>query len=92
MNIMYIFQFICVMTSMILADICWTYYFIKVEERKSLHAAIWSSLIIIFGIFTTINYVEDRTLVIAAILGAFIGTFIAVEIKKRSESKKQDNG
>ena len=87
-NYMYTLQFIGVMTSMILADISWTYYFIKVEERKSLSAGIWSALIVVFGIFTTINYVEDRSLVVAAIIGAFAGTFLAVEIKKRNEAKK----
>lgn len=79
------------MVSMILADIAWTYYFMKVEERKSIGAALWSSLIIVFGMFTTISYVDDRTLSIAAILGAFIGTFIAVEIKKKNEKKKIQN-
>jgi peptidoglycan biosynthesis protein MviN/MurJ (putative lipid II flippase) len=83
----YLIKFLGVMIAMILADICWTYYFIKVEERKSLHAGIWSSLIIVFGMFSVINYVEDRTLTIAAILGAFIGTYIAVEVKKRKENK-----
>lgn len=88
-NYIYALQFIGVMTSMILADISWTYYFIKVEERKSLSAGIWSALIVVFGIFTTINYVEDRTLIVAAIIGAFIGTFLAVEIKNRNEAKKK---
>lgn len=76
------------MFSMILADICWTYYFIKVEERKSLSAGIWSAMIIIFGMFSVLNYVEDRTLTVAAIIGAFVGTYIAVELKKRKEDKK----
>jgi hypothetical protein len=84
-TVIYIIKFLGVMVSMILADICWTYYFIKVEERKSIAAGIWSSLIIVFGMFSVINYVDDRTLTIAAILGAFIGTYIAVEIKKRKE-------
>lgn len=77
------------MISMILADIAWTYYFIKVEERKSLPAGLWASLIIVFGMFTTINYVEDRTLAVAAIIGSFTGTFIAVELKKRKEEKSK---
>ena len=81
----YILKFLGVMVSMILADICWTYYFIKVEERKSLAAGIWSSLIIVFGMFSVINYVDDRSLTIAAIIGAFIGTYVAVEVKKRKK-------
>lgn len=81
----YCLKFAGVMFSMILADISWTYYFMKVEERSSLSASMWSSLIIIFGMFTTMNYVDDRTLSIAAIIGAFIGTYIAIEMKKRKE-------
>jgi len=77
------------MSSMILADICWTYYFIKVEERKSLYAGLWSALIIVFGMITTLNYVDDRSLTIAAVLGAFIGTYIAVEMKRRNELKNK---
>jgi hypothetical protein len=83
-------KFFLVMLSMILADIAWTYYFIKVEERKSLGAGIWGSLIICFGAFTTINYVNDTRLFFAAVLGSFIGTYIAVEFKKRKEIKKSE--
>ena len=87
MDYIYAFKFLSVMVAMILADICWTYYFIKVDERKSVLARMWASLIIVFGMISVINYVEDRTLTIAAIIGSFIGTYIAVETKKRKEDK-----
>lgn len=80
-------KFFGVMASMILADVSWTYYFMKVEERNSFSASMWSSLIIIFGMFTTMNYVDDRSLAIAAIIGAFIGTYLAIELKKKKEKK-----
>lgn len=87
MDYIYIGKFLGVMAAMILADICWTYYFIKVEERKSLAAGMWSALIIVFGMFSVINYIDDRTLTIAAIIGAGLGTYIAVEMKRRNEKK-----
>lgn len=87
MTAMYALKFGGVMISMILADVSWTYYFMKVEERKSIGASVWSSLIIVFGMFTTINYVDDRSLSIAAIIGAFIGTYLAIEMKKKKEKK-----
>ena len=71
------------MVAMIIADICWTYYFIKVEERKALAAGIWSSLITISGSFITTSYVHDRSLVLAAVIGAFIGTAGTVYFKKK---------
>ena len=88
MTWIYTLKFITVMCSMILADVCWTQYFIKVDERKSIAAGIWGSSIIIFGAITTVNYVGDHTLLIAAVLGSFIGTTATVEYKKRKEIKK----
>jgi hypothetical protein len=81
----YILKFLLVMLAMIIADVCWTVYFIKVEERRAIASGIWSSLIIIASAFTTTSYVEDRSLIPAAVLGAFIGTAATVWYKKRSE-------
>lgn len=90
MELTFAAKFILVMISMILADIAWTYYFIKVEERKSIGAGIWGSLILCFGAFTTVNYIHDGRLFIAALLGSFLGTYGAVEFKKRKEVKKKN--
>jgi hypothetical protein len=79
----YILTFLGVMVAMIIADICWTYYFIKVEERKAISAGIWSSLIIVASSFITTSYVQDRSLVLAAVIGAFIGTAGTVYFKKK---------
>ncbi len=83
----YLIKFILVMLAMVVADVCWTFYFIKVEERKVIASGIWSSLIIIASAFITTSYVEDRSLVPAAVLGAFIGTAGTVYYKKKKENK-----
>ena len=72
---------------MIVADVCWTYYFIKVEERKPLAAGLWSAAIIVASSFITTSYVQDKSLILAAVLGAFIGTAGTVYYKKKKESK-----
>ena len=82
---LYIIKFILVTLAMIVADVCWTYYFIKVEERKAIAAGIWSALIIVASSFITTSYVEDRSLVPAAVLGAFIGTAGTVWFKNRKK-------
>lgn len=81
----YIIKFILVVVAMIIADVCWTYYFIKVEERKAIAAGIWSALIIVASSFITTSYVEDRSLVPAAVLGAFIGTAGTVWFKNKKK-------
>ena len=81
----YLLKFLLVMLAMIIADVCWTFYFIKVEERKIVASGIWSSLIIVSSAFITTSYVEDKSLIPAAVLGAFIGTAGTVWYKKKTE-------
>jgi hypothetical protein len=90
----YILNFIGVAIAMFLADVCWAYYFIKIDERRSVDAGIWAVFIYVFGAFTVTSYMEDRSLIIAATIGAFLGTYCTVEYKKRKEKKlkEKDNG
>lgn len=81
----FVLKFILVVLAMIVADVCWTFYFIKIEERKVMASGIWSALIIVGSAFTTTSYVEDKSLIPAAVLGAFIGTAGTVWYKKKSE-------
>ena len=72
---------------MIVADVCWTMYFIEIDKRRVYAAGIWSAIIIIASAFITTSYVEDKSLVPAAAIGAFIGTAATVWYKKRKENK-----
>lgn len=85
----YTTSFIFVMLAMFFADVCWAYYFIKIEERKSIAAGTWAVLIYMFGAFTVTSYMSDKTLIVAAMIGSFFGTYITIEYKKRKESKNQ---
>lgn len=84
----FILKFIAVMMSMALADVCWAMYFIEVDKRRAIASGIWGSVIIMFSAFTTVHYVEDRRLLVAAVLGAFIGTAGTVMWKKRKEKNE----
>ena len=83
----YLIQFTLVFVAMALADVCWTYYFIKIDERKSVAAGIWGSLIYLCGAFGVLSYTQDKTLIIAAVLGSFVGTYLTIEYKKKKENK-----
>ena len=83
----YALQFLGVLVAMFLADVCWAYYFIKIDERRSVAAGIWAVLIYMFGAFTVTSYMEDRTLIAAAMIGSFLGTYFTVEYKKKKENK-----
>ena len=87
----YAIKFCLVFFAMFLADICWTYYFISVEERKSLKASLWGVGIYLCGAFTVVSYLEDRSFLAAACLGSFMGVYVSVEYKKRKEKKDIKN-
>lgn len=84
----YWIKFISVILSVCIGDICWTYYFIKIEERKAMASALWSMAIMGCGAFSVNTYVNDKSFIIAALIGAFIGTYLSVWYKKRKEIKK----
>jgi len=83
----YPIQFMLVFFAMAIADVCWTYYFIKIDERKSVAAGIWGSAIYVCGAFGVLSYTHDKTFIIPAILGSFLGTYLTVEYKKKKENK-----
>lgn len=85
----YCVKFICVLIAMAIADVCWTYYFIKIDERKSIPAGLWGSAVYLCGAFGVISYTEDRSLIIAAVIGSFLGTWLTVEYKKTKEDKNK---
>ena len=85
MSSIYVIKFISIILSVALADICWVFYFIKIEERKAMAASLWSGVIVALGAFSVENYVADNTFVFAAIIGAFIGTYVSVIYKKNKK-------
>lgn len=80
----YILSFLGVFLAMTITDICWTFYLLKVEERKSVQAGLWASVLYLFGATVVTAYVGDKSLIIAAMLGSFFGTYITLEYKKRT--------
>ena len=85
----YALTFIGVALTLFLADVCWALYFIKIEERNSLMSGVYGSLIYLFGAFAVTQYTQDRTFIIAAVLGAFAGTYVTVEWKRRKDKKEK---
>lgn len=85
----YAVKFLLVMLAMALTDVCWTYYFIKVNERRSMQAGFWAILLFFSGAVVTTNYVEDSSMMVAAAIGSFVGTTLTIEYKKMKERKER---
>ena len=78
-------QFILVMLALILADICWTMYFTETANKHAVKAGIWSALIMLSVSYATVSFVNDKRFIVAAMLGAFIGTYATIKWIKRKE-------
>ena len=88
----YLIKFFTVLVAMAAVDVCWTYYFIKIDERKEVGAGIWAVILLLFSAFVTTNYVDDKSLIIAAALGSFFGTYYTVKYKKKKEKNDGPEG
>ena len=86
-----IVTFLLIMVAMALADVCWTLYFIDVEERRAQPTTFWSAMIILVTAFTITNYVENKIYIAAAFLGAYCGTYVTIrwKLKKETEMKQK---
>ena len=72
-----------VFVAVCLVDTFWTRYIQTTAEGRALEAAIWSTLIIVGGSYTTVNIVKSQWYMIPATIGAFIGTYFIVKYHKR---------
>jgi peptidoglycan biosynthesis protein MviN/MurJ (putative lipid II flippase) len=86
----YLLKFLGVMLAMAITDVCWAYYFIKVDERRAVGAGLWAVALFVCGATVTANYVNDRSLIFAAALGAFVGTWATIAYKKKRELKDKN--
>lgn len=86
----YTLKVIAVFIGVFFTDVCWTFYLLKVQERKSLQASIWATLLYFMGAMIVTTYVEDRWLIIPAVFGSFIGTYVVIEYKRKKELKEYE--
>lgn len=67
-----------VTNAVILSDFVWTRYIGSIASRDAVWSANWAVLVILLGAYTVISYVGDARLVLAAAVGAWIGTYLGI--------------
>jgi hypothetical protein len=61
-------------------DVCYALWARRVSQGDALQGAAFAAALMVFGGYATISYVKDRRLLVAAVLGAFAGTYLAVSL------------
>lgn len=79
---MEIIKFLETMFLMMITEGCCTMYLIYTEKRQAIKSGLWCSATVLFTSLTVVNYVENNLMIIAAVIGAFFGSFIITKIKK----------
>lgn len=72
-------RFALVAIAMAVMDWCWTKYMMHAAAKRAAPAAWWSAAIIAVSAFSVTQYVQEPWLIPAALLGAWLGTFYAVQ-------------
>ena len=79
----YALKFLAVVVSTALADVAWTLYFVSVSEKQAVRAGAWAVVVVALGAVAAISYIGDNTLLVAAMIGAFVGTWGTVRSRSR---------
>lgn len=74
-------RFLAVFFAVAVVDVLWALYMGSVARKQAFWAATWSSLIILLGAFSVVQYTQDHWMLAPAMLGAFIGTHFTVSRK-----------
>lgn len=72
----------------VLVDFAWCFYIRRTVSGKAAAAATWGLMILLFGVFNTISWLENRWMLIPMYLGAWIGTYAVVKWDHRNDQKK----
>ena len=64
---------------MFIVDLVWTYWLIYVHKRQAFKSAMCAVFIYLFGTFVTLKWIEDKTFIIPAVIGGFLGTYYTVK-------------
>jgi hypothetical protein len=75
-------QFALVFVALVAVDYCWAQYISHASAKNATKAAAWAAGIIVAGACATVSYVQDHRLIVAAVLGSFVGTYIAIKRAK----------
>ena len=64
-------------------DVVNAWYIKAISDDRPFVASVWAILVTLASCVAIINYTRDNMMIIPALLGAFVGTYVGIVIKKR---------
>jgi hypothetical protein len=63
-------------------DFMWANYIAHIAKGNAVLSSLFGAAIYLLGSVVTINYVNDHWMLVPAVLGALVGTYLSVKLKK----------
>ena len=63
-------------------DIINAWYIKAISDERPFAASSWAVIVTILSSIAVINYVNDNIMLVPALLGAFVGTYVGIVFKK----------
>ena len=64
-------------------DIVNAWYIKAISDDKPFVASVWAIFVTLASCVAIINYTRDNMMIIPALVGAFVGTYVGIVIKRR---------
>jgi hypothetical protein len=79
-------DYIITFLALFITDVVNTLYIKSINNEKPLTASFWAVVLTLAASVAVINYTRDNTMLIPALLGAFVGTYVGMKIKNSNET------
>jgi uncharacterized membrane protein YfcA len=66
-------------------DILYVYFIKAVQNNRPMQASFWSVLVTLTATITVISYTEDHWAIIPALIGAAVGTYAGMALRRRQQ-------
>ena len=71
-------RYLAVFAAVVLLDAVFALYIVETAARNALAASVWAGLIQVCNAVTVVSLAKDWRMVVPAVLGAFVGTWIVL--------------
>jgi uncharacterized membrane protein YfcA len=78
-------RFLFVFALVTVVDFMWALYIKHTAISNPLTASVYSSIITLIGGVVTLAYISDPKMLIPAVLGAFVGTYLSIKFGHKKE-------
>ena len=84
---MTVFEFLSVLIGMFFTDVLFAIYVRRTSQGMAFQAAFFGALIAAVAAFVVVSYVANHWLIIPAVIGSFLGTYLIVKFDKKKDKE-----